>query len=116
MRCESCDSPVDPEEAVKVVVKRGDKQHWTLLCEECAVVRCPDCGTSVDVAHVLTSRQHIWTVHELKECDRCGERVPASDVAEIRHRTNRSYRKLVCADCLSEIPIPPNMQVIRDVF
>lgn len=116
VRCAGCESPVDVRDAVKIVVRQGDRQHWTVLCDDCAVVRCPDCGTSVDVGGVLSSCEAIWTGQDLHECDRCGERAPTSDVAEIRHETNRAYRKLVCSDCLDEVPIPPNMRVIRDVF
>jgi len=115
VRCQSCERRVDAADAIKIVVERRESLYETVLCEECTPLRCSNCGTSIDVAGLLGSRSGIWSARDLYECDRCGERVPATDAVEIRHKENRSYRKLVCADCLEEIPIPPNMRVVRDL-
>lgn len=114
--CSSCGERLDPTLAVKIVVHRDDRQHWTVLCPDCALVRCPDCGRSVDVGDVLTHHEERWTSHDVYECERCGEDAPEPDVVEIRHETNRAYRKLVCRDCLQDIPIPPNYKVVREGF
>lgn len=113
--CADCERRVDVRDAVTIVVRRDDRQHRTVLCGECAVVRCPDCGSTVDVGEVLSAPPDVWSSRRLHECDRCGERVVGEEIAELTHATNRQYRKLVCADCLAEVPIPPNIRVNREV-
>jgi len=116
VRCASCRERVDATLAVKIVVHEDDRQHWTVLCPDCALVRCPDCGRSVDVGHVLTHHDDIWTSHEVYECERCGKDAPEPDVVEIRREKDPTYHKLVCSDCLQEIPIPPGFRVVREGF
>ena len=115
-RCASCGRSVDVADAVKIVVNEDGEQHWTLLCTECSVVRCTDCGRHVDVGDVLTVREDIWTSRDLYDCVKCGEQFPEPEVVEIRHDNDPSYRKIVCDDCLKDVPIPGNMRVVREGF
>ena len=114
-RCNGCGTPLTGLTTVDVTVSDGDQERSTALCEDCATVACVGCGHDVPLARALAGRDDIWEVHDLYECTRCEASVPASDIVELRHQEDASYRKRVCAECLQEVPIPGNIRVIRDV-
>ena len=114
-RCNACGTPLAGKATVDISVRREDRARTTVLCEDCATVSCVGCGHPVPITSALTKRTDIWDTFDLFECVKCGESVPAREIVELRHKENASYRKLVCADCLKDIPIPSNIRVVRDV-
>ena len=112
--CHNCDAQVAIESAIKLIVERGDRQVWTVLCQDCSVVGCPSCGQSIAMTAFLEDREDHWTSRQLIQCDRCDERVPANDAVELRRKENPQYRKRLCGRCFEETPAPPGFTVIRD--
>ena len=114
-RCNGCGTPLAGGTTVDITIDTGDQERSTVLCATCAAVECRSCGNAVPVDAASMSRGDIWERQERFECTRCEAFVARSDIVELRHETDPSYRKRVCSQCLQEIPIPSNIRVIRDV-
>jgi len=114
-RCAKCNTPLAGRTVVGVVVQTPEERRETVLCGDCAVVSCTNCGTDLQLDRLHRHEGDLWESHDLHECNRCGEAVPTKDIVELRHESNPNYRKLLCQDCLEEVPIPANIRVIRDV-
>jgi DNA-directed RNA polymerase subunit RPC12/RpoP len=111
-RCRGCGTQLAGKTTVDVTVSHGDERRTTVLCEDCATVECASCGHAVPIATALAS---LWRAEDRYQCVKCGASVPSRDVVELRHETNKAYRKLVCSECLPDVPIPPNIRVRRDL-
>lgn len=114
-RCVKCNSPLAGGTIVGIVIQADGERRETVLCEDCALVTCSNCGQDVRLDRLHQHADDLWESHELRECNRCGEDVPIGDIVELRHESNPNYRKFMCEDCLQEVPIPANIRVIRDV-
>lgn len=114
-RCDKCKSRLSGETAVGVVVQTPEERRETLLCSDCAVATCTNCGTDLPLDRLHEHGGAVWESHDLLECNRCGEAVPTKDMVELKHESNPNYHKHLCEACLQEVPIPANIRVIRDV-
>lgn len=113
-RCRGCGTPLAGTDTVEVTVSREERTRTTVICDDCATVDCVNCGHAVSIAASLSDRSNIWEHHERYQCVKCGESVPGRDIVELRHENDAGYRKLVCSECLQDVPIPWNIRVIRD--
>lgn len=111
--CRHCGTQVGTGEGVKVLVREGNVERSTVLCEECASLNCSNCGAAIPLAAALDEDRRGNT-HVLT-CTRCEEDVLLADMVEIRREGDPHYRKRVCGDCLDEISVPAGYKVIRDV-
>ena len=114
-RCAKCNTPLSGGTIVGVVVQTPEERRETVLCGDCAVVSCTNCGTDLQLDRLHKHEVDLWESHELRECNRCGEDVPIGEIVELRHESNANYLKYLCEECLQEVPIPSNIRVIRDV-
>ena len=111
--CRSCGTFVGTDSAVKIVQREDDSAKSTVLCPDCARVRCGSCGAPVELstAFVEKHRGGSWTV----TCSRCEDDVLLDSVVEIRNERDPDYRKVVCGDCFEDLSIPAGYTVHRDV-
>lgn len=115
-QCNDCGAAVAIEEAVKVVLQRGDEQIWTVLCPDCAAVSCDHCGHEVSIEEAVFPESDIHDRSiSTTTCTKCGDRVPTADAAELRQRDDPSYGKTLCPECLGEVGVPPGFYVERDL-
>lgn len=114
--CNDCGATVSVEAAVKIVLKRGDHQVWTVLCPDCASVSCDHCGHEVAIEEAVfpASQLHDRSI-STTTCAKCGDRVPLSKAAELRQENDPEYGKTLCPDCLGEVGVPPGFYVDRDL-
>lgn len=111
--CRACDTPVGRGDAVRVVLREEGTVHSTVLCPDCAVIQCDNCGSAVALSSALEEdrRGGHWTV----TCNRCEENVPLEEALEIRNERDPNYRKIICADCFEQLSVPEGYTVHRDV-
>lgn len=111
--CRNCGRIVGSGDGIKVVRREEDSARSTVLCPDCAVLLCENCGTPVPVSSVFEEEKRggNWVL----TCDRCEEDVLLDEMVEIRNEHDPNYRKRICADCFEEVSIPSGYAVHRDV-
>lgn len=119
-RCRRCGSPVEVQAATKIVVQRGDKQVWTLLCDDCALLSCASCGLELSIEDIVTESDAGWHSNTNKrndqvECDKCGDAVSIDDAVELQQKRNSTYAKILCPPCLGEIGVPQGYRLERNL-
>jgi len=104
--------------ATKIVVEQGDEQIWTVLCDDCSLLSCASCGLELSIKDIVTESDAGWRTRSRSQrvdCDKCDESVSIDDAVELRQKRNRTYRKTLCPECLSEVGVPQGYRLERNL-